>query len=59
MVIRKENAGMTARSSMAKPDRDFGITLDIGEIIRPMDAGEGDERRWLGLLINWCELEAR
>jgi hypothetical protein len=49
--------GQLDHATMAKSDRDFGITLDIGEVIRPMDTGEGNERRWLGLLINWCEIE--
>jgi glycosyltransferase involved in cell wall biosynthesis len=44
-------------AAMAKPDPDFGITLDVGETIRPMDIGANEDRRWLGLLINWCELE--
>jgi hypothetical protein len=22
-----------------------------------MDIGAGDDQRWLGLLVNWCELE--
>src|SRR6478672_2099326 len=44
-------------ATMAKPDRDFGITLDVGETIRPMDISANEDRRWLGLLINWCELE--
>ena len=44
-------------ATMAKLDRDFGITLDIGETIRPVDIGANEDRRWLGLLINWCELE--
>jgi Glycosyl transferase family 2 len=49
--------GELDHATMAKPDRDFGITLDVGETIRPMDIGAGDDRRWLGLAINWCELE--
>jgi hypothetical protein len=42
---------------MAKPDRDFAITLDVGETIRPIDIGAGNDQRRLGLLVNWCELE--
>jgi glycosyltransferase involved in cell wall biosynthesis len=49
--------GQLDHATMAKPDRDFGITLDVGETIRPMDAGLGEDRRWLGLAVNWCELE--
>jgi hypothetical protein len=49
--------GRLDRATTAKPNRDFAITLDVGETIRPMDIGAGDDRRWLGLLVNWCELE--
>jgi hypothetical protein len=44
-------------ATMAKPDRDFAITLDVGETIRPIDIGAGNDQRRLGLLVNWCELE--
>jgi hypothetical protein len=49
--------GRLDRATMAKPNRDFAITLDVGETIRPIDIGAGNDQRRLGLLVNWCELE--
>jgi hypothetical protein len=43
---------------MAKPEADFGITLELPATARPMDWRVGDDRRWLGLAVNWCELES-
>jgi hypothetical protein len=43
-------------ASLAKPDRDFAITLHA-EPKRPFDFGPSEDRRWLGLAVNWCELE--
>ena len=42
---------------LAKPDRDFGITIDTVETLRQIDVAGGEERRWLGVAIAWCELE--
>jgi glycosyltransferase involved in cell wall biosynthesis len=43
-------------ASLAKLDRDFAITLHA-EPKRPFDLGPSEDRRWLGLAVNWCELE--
>ncbi|MGH6727432.1 MAG: hypothetical protein ACREB8_12935, partial [Pseudolabrys sp.] len=46
------------RATMAKPERDFGITLEIANTARPMDLSEtSQDSRWLGLAVNWVELE--
>jgi hypothetical protein len=44
---------------LAKPQRDFGITLEIANTIRPVDHLDelNQDSRWLGLAINWVELE--
>jgi hypothetical protein len=44
-------------ATLAKPDRDFGVTLDFAETVRPMDRGPSDDPRWLGVAVSWCELE--
>jgi glycosyltransferase involved in cell wall biosynthesis len=49
--------GELDHARLAKPDLDFGITLEMAETIRPIDVDLGEDRRWLGLLVNWCELE--
>ncbi len=44
--------------AMPKAKRDFGITLEIANTLRPLDLGEPfQEPRWLGLAVNWVELE--
>ena len=43
--------------AMARRDRDFGVTLDVGATVRPMDRGPSDDPRWLGLAVAWCEIE--
>jgi len=44
---------------LAKPQRDFGITLEIADTIRPVDHLDelNQDSRWLGLATNWVELE--
>lgn len=42
---------------LVKADRDFGITLEGIETLRPIDLGPGEDRRWLGLAIAWCEID--
>jgi hypothetical protein len=37
-------------------DRDFGLTIDAVEVTRFCDVGLGEDRRWLGLAVNWVEL---
>jgi hypothetical protein len=49
--------GQLDHARLAMPELDFGITLDMAETIRPIDVGLGEDRRWLGLLVAWCELE--
>ena len=45
-------------AAMAKPNRDFGITLEIANTVRPLDLGGlNQDPRWLGLAVNWVELE--
>jgi hypothetical protein len=45
-------------AAMAKPKRDFGVTLEIANTVRPLDLGGLDQdSRWLGLAVNWVELE--
>jgi glycosyltransferase involved in cell wall biosynthesis len=44
-------------AALAKADRDFGITLDGIETLRPIDLGPGEDRRWLGLAVAWCEMD--
>ena len=55
-------------AAVAKPKRDFGITLEIANTLRPLDLRLSKdvellvpttklESRWLGLAINWVELE--
>jgi hypothetical protein len=42
----------------ARVQRDFGITLEIENTARPMDLAETNpDSRWLGLAVNWVELE--
>ncbi len=38
-------------------DRDFGITLEIERVMRPVDLGANDDHRWLGVAVCWIELE--
>ena len=45
-------------AAIAKPKRDFGVTLEIANTMRPLDLGElYQDSRWLGLAVNWVELE--
>jgi glycosyltransferase involved in cell wall biosynthesis len=45
-------------AAIAKPKRDFGVTLEIANTMRPWDLGElYQDSRWLGLAVNWVELE--
>jgi hypothetical protein len=44
-------------TALAKADRDFGITLEDIETVRPIDLGPSGDRRWLGIAIAWCEIE--
>ena len=45
------------RADVASTDRDFGVTIDAGAVVRPCDVGTGTDNRWLGLAVNWIELE--
>jgi glycosyltransferase involved in cell wall biosynthesis len=45
------------RADLASTDRDFGVTIDAGAVARVCDVGIGTDRRWLGLAVNWIELE--
>jgi hypothetical protein len=38
-------------------DRDFGITLEVPRVLRPMDIGTNEDRRWLGVAVCWAEVE--
>jgi hypothetical protein len=38
-------------------DRDFGITLEVARVMRPLDLGINEDRRWLGVAVCWVELE--
>ena len=44
-------------ATLAKADRDFGVTIDTVETIRPVDVAESEDRRLLGVAVAWCELE--
>jgi hypothetical protein len=45
-------------AALAQPKRDFGITLEIANTVRPVDhLDENQDSRWLGLGIDWVELE--
>jgi hypothetical protein len=45
-------------AAIAKPKRDFVITLEIANTVRPLDLGGlNQDSRWLGLAVNWVELE--
>jgi hypothetical protein len=47
------------RRAHVNKDRDFGVTIDTGGAARPCDVGLGDgtDRRWLGVAVNWIEVE--
>jgi hypothetical protein len=36
--------------------RALDIGLDVGKTRRPRDVGMGEDRRWLGLAVNWIEV---
>ena len=38
-------------------DGDFGITLEVARVMRPLDLGINEDRRWLGVAVCWVELE--
>jgi len=47
-----------SRAAITGPQRDFGITLEIENTARPMDLSPtSEDSRWLGLAVNWVELE--
>jgi Glycosyltransferases involved in cell wall biogenesis len=43
-------------SEVGNSERDFGITIDVGAVHRPIDAGINDDTRWLGVAVNWVEV---
>jgi len=45
------------QGEIAASSRDFGVTIDTGVVTRPCDVGMGADHRWLGVAVNWIELE--
>jgi hypothetical protein len=39
------------------PYRAISVTIEIEQTMRPCDLGINDDQRWLGVAINWIELE--
>ena len=61
-VVRREGPTLlleaeVRRADVANTDRDFGVTIDAGGLARPCDVEAGPDNRWLGLAVNWIELE--
>jgi hypothetical protein len=46
------------RDAIAKSDRDFGVTLEVGEVVRPCDITDSTDTRALGLAVSWIEVRA-
>jgi glycosyltransferase involved in cell wall biosynthesis len=46
------------RDAIAKSDRDFGVTLEVGEVVRPCDITDSTDARALGLAVRWIEVRA-
>jgi hypothetical protein len=44
------------RDAIAKSDRDFGVTLEIGEVVRACDVSDSTDTRTVGLPVKWIEL---
>jgi hypothetical protein len=45
------------RSSGSNPEGEFAVTLEVDPLVRPSDLGSSPDVRWLGLAVNWIELE--
>ena len=61
VAVRPDGHGATLETVIRPADladngRDFGITLDAGALLRPCDTGASDDRRWLGVAVDWVEL---
>lgn len=41
----------------AAPDDGLRITFEVGKVQRPIDLGVNQDRRWLGIAVNWIEVE--
>ncbi len=39
------------------PNRDFGVTIKLDQTIRPGDVSASHDFRWVGVAVNWIELE--
>jgi glycosyltransferase involved in cell wall biosynthesis len=44
------------RDAIVKSDRDFGVTLEVGEVARPCDVSDSQDTRTVGLPVQWIEL---
>jgi Glycosyl transferase family 2 len=44
------------RDAIAKSDRDFGVTLEVGEVVRACDVSDSTDTRTVGLPVKWIEL---
>jgi len=44
------------RDAIAKSDRDFGVTLEVGEVVRPCDVTDSTDTRAVGLAVRWIEV---
>jgi glycosyltransferase involved in cell wall biosynthesis len=42
--------------AIGKSDRDFGVTLEVAEVIRPCDVSDSPDTRALGLPVTWIDL---
>ncbi len=42
--------------AIAKSGRDFGVTLEVAEVIRPCDISDSTDTRALGLPVKWIDL---
>jgi hypothetical protein len=43
-------------AEVGNSERDFGVTIDVGAVHRPIDVGINEDTRWLGVAINWVEV---
>jgi hypothetical protein len=44
------------RDAIARSDRDFGVTLEVGEVVRPCDVSNSMDTRAVGLAVRWIEV---
>jgi glycosyltransferase involved in cell wall biosynthesis len=44
------------RDAIAKSDRDFGVTLEVGEVVRHCDITDSMDTRSVGLAVRWIDV---